>query len=107
MLTLTDLPLLPTQTIGSHGVPSWLWIFRDAVAEDKVGAADIQETLTDAAKLAIMDMTEVGLDIISDGELYRADFTWNFHERIEGLEPMTFERRLSRSKFQVLRENSG
>jgi 5-methyltetrahydropteroyltriglutamate--homocysteine methyltransferase len=94
MLTLTDLPLLPTQTIGSHGVPSWLWVFRDAVAEGKVGPADIEETLKDAVNLAIMDMTEAGLDIISDGELYRADFTWNFHERITGLEAIPFERRL-------------
>ncbi len=94
MLTLTDLPLLPTQTIGSHGVPSWLWVFREAVAEGKVGPADIQETLTDAVKLAIMDMTEAGLDIISDGELYRADFTWNFHDRIVGMDPIPFERRL-------------
>ena len=94
MLTLTELPLLPTQTVGSHGVPSWLWVFRQAVANDEVGPADIQETLTDAVNLAIMDMTQAGLDIISDGELYRADFTWNFHERIQGMEPIPFERRL-------------
>jgi 5-methyltetrahydropteroyltriglutamate--homocysteine methyltransferase len=94
MLTLTDLPLLPTQTVGSHGVPSWLWVFRETVAEGKVGPADIQETLQDGVNLAIMDMTEAGMDIISDGELYRADFTWNFHERIHGLEPIPFERRL-------------
>ena len=94
MLTLTDLPLLPTQTVGSHGVPSWLWVFRQAVANDEVGPADIQETLVDAVNLAIMDMTQAGLDIISDGELYRADFTWNFHERIHGLQPIPFERRL-------------
>ncbi len=94
MLTLTDLPLLPTQTIGSHGVPSWLWIFREAVTEGKVGPADIEETLKDAVDLAIMDMTEVGMDIISDGELLRADFTWNFHEQIEGLETVpAFARR--------------
>ena len=94
MLTLTDLPLLPTQTVGSHGVPSWLWVFREAVTAGKVGPADIQETLKDGVNLAIMDMTEAGMDIISDGELYRADFTWNFHERIRGLEPIPFERRL-------------
>lgn len=94
MLTLTDLPLLPTQTVGSHGVPSWLWVFREAVAEGTVGPIDIQETLSDAVRLAIADMTEAGLDIISDGELYRADFTWNFHDRIRGLERIPFERRL-------------
>lgn len=94
MLTLTDLPLLPTQTVGSHGVPSWLWVFREAVTEGKVGPIDIQETLSDAVRLAIADMTTAGMDIISDGELYRADFTWNFHDRIRGLERIPFERRL-------------
>lgn len=94
MMTYTDMPLLPTQAVGSHGVPSWVWVFRDAVSEGKVGPSDIQETLKDAVNLAIMDMTEAGLDIISDGEMFRADFTWNFHQRIKGLEPISFERRL-------------
>lgn len=94
MLTDTRLPLLPTQAVGSHGVPSWIWVFRDAVAEGKVGPSDIQETLKDAVNIAILDMTEAGLDIISDGEMFRADFTWNFHQCIAGLEPIPFERRL-------------
>jgi 5-methyltetrahydropteroyltriglutamate--homocysteine methyltransferase len=94
MLTYPNLPLLPTKVIGSHGVPSWMWIIRDAVAEGKLGPSDIDETLRDAVNVAIMDMTEAGLDIISDGEMYRADFTWNFHDRIQGLEKIPFERRL-------------
>jgi 5-methyltetrahydropteroyltriglutamate--homocysteine methyltransferase len=94
MLKGLDLPLLPTQVIGSHGVPSWLWIVRDAIAEEKLGPADIAETLRDAVDIALMDMTAAGVDIISDGEFYRADFTWNFHDRITGMEPLPFERRL-------------
>ncbi len=94
MLHQRDLPLLPTQLIGSAGVPSWIWVFRDAIAEGKVGPSDVQETLKDAVNLALMDATEAGVDIISDGEFFRADFTWNFHERIKGLEKIPFERRL-------------
>ncbi len=94
MLNYTNLPLLPTKVLGSHSVPSWMWIVRDAVAEGKMGSADIDETLRDAVNIAILDMTEAGLDIISDGEMYRADFTWNFHDRIQGLEKIGFERRL-------------
>lgn len=94
MLHYDNLPLLPTQSIGSHGVPSWLWVFRDAVADGKVGVADIDETLKDAVTLAVNDMTDCGLDIISDGEFYRADFSWNFHDRIEGLERTQPARRL-------------
>ena len=94
MLTYTQLPLLPVQVIGSHGMPSWMWVIRDAIAEGKLGRADIEETLKDAVNIAIQDMTEAGVDIISDGEFFRADFTWNFHERINGLEKILFERRL-------------
>jgi 5-methyltetrahydropteroyltriglutamate--homocysteine methyltransferase len=94
VLTYTDLPLLPTQVIGSHAVPSWLWVIRDAVAEGKLGPDDLAETLRDAVNVALLDMTEAGVDIVSDGELFRADFTWNFHDRIAGLEHITFDRRL-------------
>lgn len=94
MLGYSDLPLLPTQVIGSHGVPSWLWVVRDAVAEGKLGPADIAETLRDAVNMALWDMAEAGVDIVSDGEMYRADFTWNFQDRIAGLEKLPVERRL-------------
>ena len=86
MLTLKDLPTIPTQVIGSHGIPSWMWVVRDAVEQGKMGPIDIDEALKDGVKLAIMDMEEAGVDIISDGEMQRADFTWNFHEYVRGLE---------------------
>ena len=94
MLTYEDLPLIPTQAIGSHGIPSWMWVVREAVEEGKMGPADIDEALKDAVNLAIMDMEEAGLDIISDGEMQRADFTWNFHHYVRGLEPLEFPRKL-------------
>ena len=94
MLTYADLPLIPTQVIGSHGIPGWMWVVRDAVAEGKLGPADIDEALKDEVNLAIMDMEEASIDIISDGEMQRADFTWNFHEKVRGLEPIPFPRRL-------------
>jgi 5-methyltetrahydropteroyltriglutamate--homocysteine methyltransferase len=67
---------------------------RDAAADGKMGPADIDEALKDAVNLAIMDMHEAGVDIISDGEMQRADFTWNFHERVHGLEPIESPRKL-------------
>ncbi len=89
-----DLPLIPTQVIGSHGVPGWIWIVRDAVAEGKMGPYDIDEALKDATRLAIWDMEQAGVDIISDGEMQRADFTWHFHGKVHGLEPQSFSRQL-------------
>lgn len=89
-----DLPLLPIQSIGSAGSPSWMWLVRDAVAEGKLGPSDIEESLKDAVEVSLVDMTEAGFDIVSDGEMLRADFTRNFHGRIHGLEAVDYERRL-------------
>jgi 5-methyltetrahydropteroyltriglutamate--homocysteine methyltransferase len=94
MFTYTDLPLIPTQVIGSSGVPGWMWVLREAVAAGKLGPADIDEALKDAVNLAIMDMEEAGVDIISDGEMQRADFTWNFHDKVHGLQPQEPPRKL-------------
>lgn len=90
----SDLPRLPVQAIGSAGVPPWMWLVRDAVAEGKLGPSDIEESLRDGAEISLLDMTEAGYDIVSDGEMLRADFTRNFHGRIRGLEPIDYERRL-------------
>lgn len=88
------LPLLPTQSIGSAAAPSWLWVFRDAITDGRVNRADIQEALEDAALVALRDMEGCGFDIVSDGEMFRGDFSRAFHERVDGLVPLEFERRL-------------
>lgn len=88
------LPLLPVQAIGSAGIPSWMWLVRDAVAEGKLGPSDIEESLRDAVEISLVDLTEAGYDIVSDGEMLRADFTRNFHGHIGGLEAIDYERRL-------------
>lgn len=94
MATLTNLPLLPVQSIGSSGVPAWMWLVRDAVAEGKLGPSDIRESLKDGAELALREAEESGCDIVSDGEMLRADFTRNFHGKIVGIEAIEYERRL-------------
>lgn len=94
MNTYEDLPLLPTKVIGSHAVPAWVWVLRDAVDSGTVGPADVDEALRDAVDIALRDMVDAGIDIVSDGEFLRADFTWNFHDRIDGLEALAPERRL-------------
>ncbi len=80
--------------LGSHAAPGWLWLVRDARAAGELGDADVQEALRDAVELALAAMTRAGIDIVSDGEFFRADFTWNFHDRIAGLEAVPAARRL-------------
>jgi 5-methyltetrahydropteroyltriglutamate--homocysteine methyltransferase len=94
MSRLDDLPLLPVQAIGSAAAPPWVWLIRDAVGEERLGPADIDESLRDGARIALLDQEEAGYDIVSDGEMLRADFTRNFHGRISGLEAIEYERRL-------------
>jgi 5-methyltetrahydropteroyltriglutamate--homocysteine methyltransferase len=94
MSRLDGLPVLPIQSIGSAAAPPWVWLLRDAVAEGQLGPSDIAESLRDAARLSLLDQEEAGYDVVSDGEMLRADFTRNFHAHIEGLEAVEYERRL-------------
>jgi 5-methyltetrahydropteroyltriglutamate--homocysteine methyltransferase len=71
-----------------------VWLLRDAVTEGKLGPSDIAESLRDAARIALLDQQEAGYDIVSDGEMLRADFTRNFHAHVRGLEAIEYERRL-------------
>jgi 5-methyltetrahydropteroyltriglutamate--homocysteine methyltransferase len=94
MSRLDGLPILPVQSIGSAALPPWVWLLRDAAAEDRLGPADLAESLRDGARVALLDQVEAGYDIVSDGEMLRADFTRNFHGHIRGLEAIEYERRL-------------
>jgi 5-methyltetrahydropteroyltriglutamate--homocysteine methyltransferase len=91
---LSDLPPLPVQALGSAASPPWVWLIRDAVSRGELGSSDIDESLRDAARVALLDQEQAGYDVVSDGEMLRADFTRNFHGHISGLEPIEYERRL-------------
>jgi 5-methyltetrahydropteroyltriglutamate--homocysteine methyltransferase len=89
-----DLPLLPTQVIGSYGTPGWLFVVRDAMKEGKMGSVDVREAFEDATNLAIMEMEEAGVDVISDGEMKRFNFLVGFYDYIQGIQKIPWERQL-------------
>ncbi len=89
-----DMPLLPTQVIGSYGTPGWLFIVREAMKEGKMGSVDIAEAFADATNLAIMEQEEAGVDVISDGEMKRFNFLVGFYDYIHGLQKIPWERQL-------------
>lgn len=91
---VTSNPLLPTTVIGSHALPSWLWLTRDAMARNELGPTDVEETLQDATRIAIDDQLAAGVDIISDGEMRRVNFIIGFYGRLQGLETLPAPRRL-------------
>jgi 5-methyltetrahydropteroyltriglutamate--homocysteine methyltransferase len=101
-------PVLPTTVVGSHALPSWLHLVREAQHADRLGPTDLGEAYDDAVRLAIRDQIEAGLDVISDGEMRRTTFIRGFYERLTGLRPLPVPRRLgplnydSHAPFEVV-----
>ena len=89
-----ELPLLPTQGVGSHASPSWLFSARRALRAGEAGPADMEEALEDAVRIAVADQHEAGLDVLTDGEMARQRFLWNIVERLHGLRVVPARRKL-------------
>ena len=51
-MTLTLPKLLPTSVVGSHGLPGWVWLAREAMEQGRLGALDVRELLEDATQVA-------------------------------------------------------
>ncbi|MEK7214488.1 MAG: 5-methyltetrahydropteroyltriglutamate--homocysteine methyltransferase [Chloroflexota bacterium] len=90
------LPLLPTTVIGSYPQPGWL-IDRPGLggrvpprvrAQElwRVPAERLQEAQDDATLLAIRDMEEAGVDIITDGEVRRESYSNLFANALAGID---------------------
>ncbi len=92
-LKSASLPPIPTSTLGSHAPLGWLLTAMDAIRRGEYGERDIDETLTDAVDVAVLDQQRAGLDVIVDGEMRRQDFVLGFYERL-GVEPLPLPRRL-------------
>lgn len=92
----TSLPLLPTAVVGSHPQPGWL-IDRDrlaghvprARAEDlwRVPAGPLRdEAHSDAAVLAVRDMEQAGIDVVTDGEVRRESYSNHLLGGLDGVD---------------------
>jgi 5-methyltetrahydropteroyltriglutamate--homocysteine methyltransferase len=102
------LPILPTSVVGSHALPGWLVLGREAHAAGRLGPADIMELVEDATRIAIADQVEAGIDLPANGEMGRENFTLGFFGRLAGLRPLPQPRRLgvphydTHAPFQVV-----
>lgn len=86
-------PIIPTTVVGSHPKPSWWHNCKDLYAEGKWGETDLNELLTDAVDIAILDQTRAGLDIITDGESRRLDgYVDSYYAIIENIVPLPIGR---------------
>jgi len=88
------LPLLPTSVVGSHGLPGWVWLAREAMEQDRLGAVDVGELMEDATFVALADQERAGVDVVSTGEMMRVRFIVGFYERFTGIRPLPPPRKL-------------
>jgi 5-methyltetrahydropteroyltriglutamate--homocysteine methyltransferase len=86
--------ILPTSVIGSHGLPGWVWLARQAITEGRLGAADIKELVADATQIALADQERAGVDVLSTGEIARVDFIVGFYGRLAGIRALPATRKL-------------
>ncbi|MBI5575521.1 MAG: hypothetical protein HY896_04075 [Deltaproteobacteria bacterium] len=64
---------IPTTVIGSYTVPDWYPALQTAVAKGEITPEAFREAKSIAARAAVKDQEEAGVDIVSDGELFRRD----------------------------------
>jgi 5-methyltetrahydropteroyltriglutamate--homocysteine methyltransferase len=93
-MTLTLPMTLPTSVVGSHGLPGWVWLAREAMEQGRLGAVDVRELMEDATQIALLDQERAGVDVVSTGEMMRVRFIIGFYERLTGLRALPAPRRL-------------
>jgi 5-methyltetrahydropteroyltriglutamate--homocysteine methyltransferase len=87
--------LLPTTVVGSYPPPEWLVnreLLRKTVARVhapqiwRVAEPYLEAAQDDATRLAILDMEQAGIDIITDGEIRRESYGTRFGLQLEGVD---------------------
>jgi 5-methyltetrahydropteroyltriglutamate--homocysteine methyltransferase len=86
--------LLPTSVVGSHGLPGWVWLAREAMEAGRLGALDLGELAEDATQIALLDQERAGLDVLTTGEMGRVRFIIGFYDRLTGIRALDPPRRL-------------
>src|SRR5439155_25849205 len=86
--------LVPTSVVGSHGLPGWVWLAREAMDAGRLGALDLRELMEDATQVALLDQERAGVDVLSTGEMMRVRFIIGFYDSIRGIRALPAPRRL-------------
>ncbi len=100
--------MLTTSVIGSHGLPGWLWLAREALEAGRLGAIDVAELIEDATQCALLDQERAGVDVVSTGEMGRVRFIIGFYEKLSGIRTLAPPRKLgaphwdTNSPFEVV-----
>src|SRR3989454_488539 len=89
-----DVMLLPTSVVGSHGLPGWVWLAREAMEAGRMGAVDLRELVEDATQAALLDQERAGVDVVTTGEMMRVRFIVGFYDRLTGIRALEPARKL-------------
>lgn len=81
--------MLQTMITGSLPRPTWLVPPGQLYVQWKLEGAALDEGQDDAVLLALVDQTEAGIDIVTDGEQRRRHYIWGFLEGLEGIDFQT------------------
>ena len=65
--------IMTTTVVGSYSVPDWYPVLQEAVAAGKIHPDAFRDAKATAARAAIRDQERAGVDIVSDGELFRRE----------------------------------
>lgn len=93
-MTQSGPQLLPTSVVGSHGLPGWVWLAREALEAGRLGPLDVRELTEDATQIALIDQERAGVDVLTTGEMGRIRFIIGFYDRIAGIRTLEAPRRL-------------
>src|SRR5262245_3748151 len=100
--------VLPVTVVGSYPQPDWL-VDRALLAQGvprvrlrelwRVAPEFLEQAQDDATLLAIRDMEQAGVDIVTDGEMRRESYSNHFATALEGVDaehPATITNRAGR-----------
>src|SRR5262245_38380437 len=89
-------PPLTTTLVGSYPQPDWL-VDRQLLGSRlparvrspdlwRVSEEHLEEAQDDATRLALLDMTLAGVDVVTDGEMRRESYSNRFAAALEGMD---------------------
>jgi 5-methyltetrahydropteroyltriglutamate--homocysteine methyltransferase len=92
---MPNVPLITT-VVGSYPQPDWL-LDRELLGSRlparvrtpdlwRVPEAYLEQAQDDATRLALLDMTQAGVDVVTDGEMRRESYSNRFANALEGMD---------------------
>src|SRR5260370_34974087 len=78
--------VLPTSVVGSYSVPEWLERLKTDFYQRRISGQYLDDIHEVAIKAALKDQETAGVDVVSDGDLRRANDVDYFLARMPGVE---------------------